>query len=337
MNGGGAASDPMRGLRRIALFTSIPARIERFDASGAEVGAAYLRRCVESWLAAGCRLVSINGPDEIAEIAPKFAGVEFHPVERTAAAAYGRPLVYLADVLSAAAAAPESLIGVINADLFLAAADALDAAVAAADGKALIYGQRLDVDDLDHPREQQRYFWGLDYFFCAPTLLDGLADEGFVFGETWWDYWLPVVLAKRGCRLRMVPEPLVVHLRHGEGPLGHHAQFYLDMFRAFARALSVRLPLPVEHAATGQINLSLSAFIRHFRPSATPAEQAYFAQYLSLVMKLYLEQHPAPIDALRQAWLGHLARAPDPVGREVIGSVLASVDQARQAPVRGPG
>jgi len=313
---------------RLGLYTSIPALIERVDAHGAEIGPAYLRRCVDSWLAAGHRVVSVNDEAEIAAIAPRFDGVEFHAAGRTAAARYGRPLVFLSDMLDAAAAAPEAAIGVINADLFLRSADLLGETIATAGDDTLIYGQRLDVDDLDQPRDQQRYFWGIDYFFCAPSMVRDLADEGFVFGETWWDYWLPLVLAKRGCRLRPTAEPLVVHLRHGEGPIGHHAPFYLEQFRNFARSLTVRLPLPIDRPATAEINRGLGAFVRHFRPSADAAQQVYFAQYLSLLMKLYLEQHPAPIEALRQAWRAQLARDSNPAAQDVIGRLLASLDPA---------
>jgi hypothetical protein len=326
---GGGQPGTAGGTRDIALFTSIPARIERFDPHGAEIGAAYLRRCIGSWLAAGHRLVSINGAAEIARLAPEWPAVEFRAAERTAAARYGRPLIYLSDMLREAAAAPTATVGIINADLFLRSAPALDAALAAADANALIYGQRLDVDDLDQPRAPQPYFWGIDYFFCAPALLGGLVDEGFVFGETWWDYWLPLVVVKRGGRLRMTAEPLVAHLRHGDGPLGHHAEFYLERFQSFARSLSVRLPLSADDAGTAEINVALGAFVRHFTPSAGPAQQACFAQYLSLVMKLFLERHPAPLETLRQAWGAHLARDPDPVSRDVIGRLLASIDQAR--------
>jgi len=52
-----------------SLFTSIPPRISRLGADGGtEIGPEYQRHCVQSWVRAGFKVVSVNPPAEAAEV-----------------------------------------------------------------------------------------------------------------------------------------------------------------------------------------------------------------------------------------------------------------------------
>ena len=119
----------------LTLFTSIPANVVRVDRAGRNVGPAYLERCVASWVAAGHRVISVNGRDEAAQIAGRYPGIEIRGIDRTAIETTGRPLVYVADVLRECAAAPDALVGMINADLVLVAPATLDRVFAGADDR----------------------------------------------------------------------------------------------------------------------------------------------------------------------------------------------------------
>jgi len=306
----------------LTLFTSIPGSVKRLDRAGRDIGAAYLRRCVASWIEAGHRVVSVNGTDEATEVAEQYAAVEVRPIERTALEKTGRPLVYLADLLRECAASPDVLVGIINADLYLHASTALQQQLADADGTSLLYGQRLDVDDIDEPGGASPYVSGLDYFFFAPAMVRELPDEGFLLGETWWDFWLPIVLVKRGHRLRPATTPLVLHLRHDESSIAHRSSTYIEHFQAFARSLSVRLPLPGTQPWDLQVRPLLAAFLRHNRGTASPIEQIYLSQFLSLALSLYVAQDPALQASFARGWRGLIEQARDADARQFAAALL---------------
>jgi hypothetical protein len=287
--------------RSLALFTSIPPRVSRRDRHGAEIGQTYTERCIKSWLDTGHRVVSVNSAEEIAQLRGRFAGVEFQTVERHAAGIVGRPLVYMSDLLRACAGAPEDIAAIINADLHLDAPDRLAALLPRVDAETLIYAERLDVDDLDDPRTAEPYTYGLDCFLFPPAMVTDIADEGFIFGECWWDYWLPIVLAKRGHRAVLAgPPPFFRHLQHGDGRFGGHEIHYFEGFAAFWRALSVRLPLPGDDPCTVQANACFVTFLRLFNPQLEPAEIIIFLQFLSYVLWLFLHREPELLAALRE-------------------------------------
>jgi hypothetical protein len=306
----------------LTLFTSIPAKIARFDRANRDIGAAYLRRCVNSWVEAGHRVVSVNGEDEATQVAAQHPSVEVRPIERTALAETGRPLVYLADLIQACAASPEAVVGIFNADLYLHDPAMLDRLLAEADGRSLLYGQRFDVADIDLPGEGRRYGSGLDGFFFAPSMVRDLPDEGFLLGETWWDYWLPLVLAKRGCRLRPAELPLALHLQHDESTIAQRSPSYMRYFHAFARSLSVRLPLPGDQAWDVQVRPLLAAFLRHNRSAATPVEQIYLSQFLSLALSLYLAQDPELFASFGRTWSSLIDQAGDADARRFVAGLL---------------
>jgi hypothetical protein len=313
--------------KSLAVFTSIPASIERRDRLDRDIGPDYLERCIRSWRDAGHRVVSVNTAEEAATLTDRFVGVEFHRVERSAVAIVGRPLVYIADVIAACAAAPEEVVGIVNADLYLDAPKRLDGILSRIDGSTLIYAQRLDVDDVDDPREAEPYFWGMDCFLFSPAMARDIADEGLVFGECWWDYWLPIVLAKRGYRLELAgPPPFIKHLQHGDNGLTAHTKHYLEGLGSFLRALSVRLPLPGADPWIVQANACFSALQRQFNASADPAESVLLVHILALVAKLYLHGDPDLIATVREFYADWSLPAYPILPRFVLDPLYRSVD-----------
>ncbi len=317
----------------VALFTSIPPRITRHDRSGADVGERYLRRCIESWLAAGHRVVSVNGEEESAQIRALFPDVDCRITERTAEATLGRPLIHVSDLLAECAAEPDPVVGIVNADLLLHDPSAFATALAALDGTTMLCGPRLDVDDPDDASRAEPYLWGVDYFFFAPSAAAGIADEGFVFGAAWWDFWLPLVLAKRGCRIVYGETAFARHLAH---PDNYHMPSWLGFLQAFARSVSVRLPLPGDGGRIAQANQCFAVFLRHFKPQAQAPEQFGFGLYVSLVVLCFLRGEPALADAVRRRWLELLPQAPDHAAHVVFAPLLESLDEVRRR-VAAPG
>ncbi|MBI3515369.1 MAG: hypothetical protein HY060_15110, partial [Proteobacteria bacterium] len=174
----------------------------------------------------------------------------------------------------------------------------------------------------------QAYFSGLDGLFFAPAAVRDLADEGFALGETWWDYWLPIVLAKRGCRLRPAAAPIALHLRHDESSIAMRAPTYLGNFHVFARALSVRLPLPGDEPWAVAARPLLAAFLRHYRPNGDTVQHIYLSQFLSLTLSLYLAQSPTLAESVASAWRPLLEQASGDAARTLVDALLESASAA---------
>src|SRR5262245_59480011 len=100
----------------IVVATSIPPRLSRTN-DGVSVGDEYQRLCVESWLACGFKVLSVNPREEIEPLARRFPEIEFVPVDSDARAVTGRALPFIADLLRELAASSVPVVGIINSDI----------------------------------------------------------------------------------------------------------------------------------------------------------------------------------------------------------------------------
>jgi hypothetical protein len=201
----------------IVVATSIPPKIVRHD-DGREVGQDYQRRCIASWMDAGFRVLSLNAPDEIADLALRHPAVRFIATERDARKVSGRKLPLIIDMLAALARQPEPVKGIINADIWLEPGKNWRAAIGAGVHDAIVVAHRIDVGSLSGGTpaagDAEAYRHGYDLCFFE----DGSALESdnriFAMGLPWWDYWLPIAFMLRGQRVRLLDKPFAFHLRH---------------------------------------------------------------------------------------------------------------------------
>jgi hypothetical protein len=101
-------------LGRITVATSFPPKLVRTNAGRPMED--YDRLCVQSWIACGFKIISLNAPDEIPALAARFPEVEFLPAERNANMVFGRKTPFIADILSALHRESGTVLGVINSD-----------------------------------------------------------------------------------------------------------------------------------------------------------------------------------------------------------------------------
>ncbi len=124
------------------LITSIPPRMSRVDASGAEIGPEYQRRCIESWRAAGFDPISVNS---VREPAPE--GVTVVTVDRDAEHITGRPHVFVSDLIQCGArsvADSGDVFAIANADLIFSP----KARLSRFDRDVLLMSRRIDITDV---------------------------------------------------------------------------------------------------------------------------------------------------------------------------------------------
>lgn len=181
--------------------------MSRRDADGAEIGAAYQRRCIDSWRAAGFDPVSVNSSRE-----PHPADVRVVQVGRDAEAVTGRPHVFFADLLDVARAT-RGPFAITNADIEFPPGTGLLESVGDIHPGEFVFSRRLDVETLDGPGTPWQH--GYDFFAGHADGLAGIPDIGLAFGAPWWDHYLPLVMHMNGVQIRQT-EPVVLHLLHDD-------------------------------------------------------------------------------------------------------------------------
>jgi hypothetical protein len=195
----------------IPLITSVPPSVVRTDKAGRDIGAAYQEACIRSWIAAGFRPISVNGPGEVVPFADL---IEVVRVDRTAKALHGRPVVFISDMCAAARTATAGPVMIINADILLRPSFDLVGVVAGLRADQAIVGRRIDVAD---PGEVEgEVFDGYDVFAAHGTVFAKIPDHSFAVGLNWWDQMLPLEIYAQGLDIHILTEPYMYHLLHGK-------------------------------------------------------------------------------------------------------------------------
>ena len=191
----------MTARQRRVVVTSLTPSITRHDSAGAEIGDAWQHRCIESWRGVADTIVSVNPSTELDRMTQR-KNVRYI----ASAQSEGPPTV--ADLLDAglATGAPELLL--VNADVALGPSRGSRAR----DPAGFRIGRRLDIEDPDDPGGIP-FLPGYDAFALTASLAERIADEGFVLGRPYWDYWLPLAAAVAGEQLGPL-EFTVHHLVH---------------------------------------------------------------------------------------------------------------------------
>lgn len=203
-------------MTQIPLLTSLPPSMKRVDQRKVDVGAAYQRRCIESWRQSGFAPISLNSraeplPDEQQEL----VSVELQDIDATST--FGRPLVYLSSFLARARKEESRPVAITNADICLCLTPEEQQTVRDLRPGEFLLAHRTDVDDPWLRSQPRRFTEGYDLFVFHPqdlARLDWMREESYVFGMPWWDYFLPVALVLSGVRSRLLDSSGVVHMRH---------------------------------------------------------------------------------------------------------------------------
>jgi hypothetical protein len=172
------------------------------------------RKAVASWAAAGFEaIVSVNTAEEIAALTGLFPEVAFVAAASPAQAAFGRAYAGLPRLLEAGLAAGAPTVAVLNADIVLAARPDFAARLTTAAAGGAVIACRTDRGP-DQPGTATYYDVGFD--LCAVDARYGRRPEleGFFLGLPWWDYALPLAVARAGGGLRFCPAPLLIHTVH---------------------------------------------------------------------------------------------------------------------------
>ncbi len=171
------------------------------------------RMAVDSWLARGFEVLSVNTARERERLAPHFPDIAFSVCEDTAKEALGKDYQYLDALFDGLYATGRPLCGVINADIVLRGEKTVWDQLCAAASDRLVYGSRVNVDRLD-ARHGALLEPGFDFFFFPARFLPRFPRTGFIIGQPAWDLFVPAFAAARGMERAFCYSPVALHVEH---------------------------------------------------------------------------------------------------------------------------
>jgi hypothetical protein len=164
-------------------------------------------------------LISVNDPDAIDALAGRFPEVAFVASRETAQAVHGRACVSVAALLAAGAASGAPAVAVVNADIVLCVRPDFAVRLAAAAKGGALTACRVDSSQAlpGQPAAAGSFYYDVGFDLCAVDAAYAVRPEleGYYLGLPWWDYALPLAVARQGGALRFCPAPILGHARHG--------------------------------------------------------------------------------------------------------------------------
>ena len=200
----------------IPIVTSIAPSITRLvQDKRHDIGQIYQAQCVESWIAAGFNVISVNAVDEAEVIAVRYPGISVKIASRDERQRFGRPLIGIQELLSVLRQSGQPFGGIINSDILLPCPSEMRTLVSSLQKGEFAYIKRQDVLHLTE-RHGVSYSFGIDVFIFDVALTDHLDMLGMTLGVPWWDYYLPLAVLLNGGSLVEWPETTAHHLWHDQ-------------------------------------------------------------------------------------------------------------------------
>lgn len=170
------------------------------------------KHAVDSWVALGMKVVSMNNKSEIELIKEDYPNVEFVATHRTMEKLYKRPLVNINALIDYAKDQDEDQFMIINSDIIIKDVHGMLPSIK---GKMDTGVTMVKRRDFEHDINQSRVFEsGIDIFFIHKKFLNIFAQGVYCIGECWWDYWIPYTIIENGIPLHKLNEAFAFHKMH---------------------------------------------------------------------------------------------------------------------------
>ena len=171
------------------------------------------RRAVDSWLALGFQVISLNTEAEFRTLGKHLPRVRFCLCEDTARQRTGKDHQYVDTLLDALAEYGEETCAIVNADIVLQGGLKTWSHIAQAATADFVFASRVNLRSLDY-REGHLYQGGFDCFVFPKQVLSRVPRTRFIIGQPFWDLFLPSCARLVGMDTRYVYGPALLHKTH---------------------------------------------------------------------------------------------------------------------------
>lgn len=202
------------------LATSIPPRL-RGEALSDGDSSCLQRRVISSWLDADCRLISLNTEAELTAHPDHKACLEDLGISVLCLSQGPSQLLpnFHAALNALANSTPDAILAITNADILFPPASILPRRLLSLRTDQALVGRRTNIPTDDSQAVSQCDIYGFDFFaFHTSSLCKilPLIPESLVFGQPWWDLYLPLALLAGGINLQAVSSDLFLHPIHSQ-------------------------------------------------------------------------------------------------------------------------
>lgn len=176
---------------------------------------------LHSWQKAGFKISAVNTPSDSAYFKPIFPDVELVSATHDTTEIYGRPYVYLSDLLSYCTRCPEEFFGIAKADVIFKA-EHLSAFLEQETEHSVVFGTCQNIASL-HAAETSPRGDGFDFIFFDKRVIKCIPFEEFCLGLAWWDYWFIIMAIANEFTGKWLVSPVALHIKHQTNP---HVQLW---------------------------------------------------------------------------------------------------------------
>ena len=171
------------------------------------------KQAISSWLYIGMEVISLNTLEEIEELQPIFKDIKFVPQLRTGQTLFGRPYIFISDILNYFRQNNYHICGIINSDISLVADPGLSAFLCEQAQNSLVYGPRFQVKSFSDKNGTIDPL-GFDYFIFDRHLVSDWHESYFCLGLPSWDHWFPLVSILTGRPVKKIISQIAFHAYH---------------------------------------------------------------------------------------------------------------------------
>jgi hypothetical protein len=219
-------------------------------------------RTVDSWLALGFEVISLNTEAEYRMLDRHFPRIRFCLCNDTAKQHTGKDHQYVDTLLDALAEYGENICAIVNADIVLQGGIKAWSHIARAAVANFVFASRINLRALDY-REGYMYNSGFDCFVFPKAFLSRVPRTRFIIGQPFWDLFFPACARLARMDTRYVYSPALLHKNHAlnwNEELFIHLGFHL--LELFAPALGMLLS---SHAGSRRYFQSMAGILSEVR------------------------------------------------------------------------
>ena len=170
------------------------------------------KTAIDSWDKLGIKSYSVNNKKEIEKLSSIYTNITFVETNNTSEKVYGKPYVYINELLNKGVELSDELICIINADIIVEDNKKKFDEFCNLCNNNLVFAARYNYEQTISDAIKEP--WGLDIFLFPEKYASVFKVKEYAMGQPFWDLWFPCVFVANKIPIVFYDKPLFYHKRH---------------------------------------------------------------------------------------------------------------------------